>query len=62
MLSLKGSDSRNSIIVFGEIYERKKSHCGTFSFVGETGLEPATSSMSTMCSNQLSYPPEGLTL
>lgn len=26
--------------------------------VGETGIEPATSSMSTMCSNQLSYPPE----
>lgn len=26
--------------------------------VGETGLEPATSSMSTKCSNQLSYSPE----
>jgi hypothetical protein len=26
--------------------------------VGETGLEPATSAMSTQCSNQLSYPPE----
>ena len=25
--------------------------------VGETGLEPATSAMSTQCSNQLSYPP-----
>src|SRR5258706_15837326 len=30
--------------------------------VGETGLEPATSAMSKQCSNQLSYPPEGLTL
>jgi hypothetical protein len=26
--------------------------------VGETGLEPATSAMSTQCSNQLSYPPD----
>ena len=31
-------------------------------FVGETGLEPATSAMSKQCSNQLSYPPEGLVL
>jgi hypothetical protein len=30
--------------------------------MGETGLEPATSRMSSVCSNQLSYPPEGLTL
>ena len=30
--------------------------------VGGIGLEPTTSAMSTQCSNQLSYPPEGLTL
>ena len=30
--------------------------------VGEIGLEPTTSAMSKQCSNQLSYPPEGLTL
>ena len=30
--------------------------------VGEIGLEPTTSAMSKQCSNQLSYPPERLTL
>ena len=30
--------------------------------VGEIGLEPTTSAMSKQCSNQLSYPPEGLSL
>ena len=30
--------------------------------MGEIGLEPTTSAMSKQCSNQLSYPPEGLTL
>ena len=30
--------------------------------MGETGLEPATFAMSTRCSNQLSYPPEGFVL
>jgi hypothetical protein len=29
----------------------------SFVRVGGTGLEPATSAMSTQCSNQLSYPP-----
>lgn len=33
-----------------------------FGPVGEIGLEPTTSAMSKQCSNQLSYPPEGLTL
>ena len=30
--------------------------------MGGIGLEPTTSAMSKQCSNQLSYPPEGLTL
>ena len=58
---LKKWGLRNSVTVFGEISKEKGPNKGTF-FVGETGLEPATSSMSTMCSNQLSYPPERLTL
>ena len=61
MRFLKNWGLRNSTIGFGENFENKKVPSQGL-FVGETGLEPATSAMSKQCSNQLSYPPEGLTL
>lgn len=42
------------------IPEKKQKFRKELLFVGEIGLEPTTFAMSTRCSNQLSYPPEGL--
>ena len=50
----------NCIIQFGQRFEKNSAvlkQTVEFRRVGETGLEPATSRMSTVCSNQLSYPP-----
>lgn len=39
----------------------KSTQTGAFQLVGLVGLEPMTPTMSTWCSNQLSYNPETLT-
>jgi hypothetical protein len=48
----------NPTIAFGKIRGNENHSFSGVASVGEIGLEPTTSAMSTRCSNQLSYPPE----
>ncbi len=50
------------IITYSSWSTRFTDYWSLTDLVDGIGLEPTTSSMSTMCSNQLSYPSEGLAL